>query len=237
MRKSKHRDELLKEIQRVGQTEGLNQAFTTFLEVSATSIAATMDPFNPEEREKRYREITAGMKPELLTAYARMLSLLYLAISEHQDDPCDILGDIYHELRLNNEWNGQFFTPDNVCRLMAQMTLPTSDLEGKEAPITVNEPTCGSGAMVIGAIWAMKMGHFDYSDKVIFVAQDLDIRCVWMTYLQLTLYRVPAVVIHSNTLTMEEYSRWHTPYLTVPMARVYNAAATNTPDKAARESA
>ena len=32
-----------------------------------------------------------------------------------------------------------------------------------------------------------------------------------MAYLQLSLYGIPAVIIHGNTLTDEEWSRWYTP--------------------------
>ena len=76
------------------------------------------------------------------------------------------------------------------------------------------EPTCGSGTMVIACIWEMKKRGFDYRNKSFFVAQDIDIRCVWMAYIQLTLYQIPAVVIHSNTLTMESWSYWYTPNAT-----------------------
>ena len=64
----------------------------------------------------------------------------------------------------------------------------------------INEPTCGSGTMVIGAVWAMKQKDFDFRHKSFFVAQDIDIRCVWMAYIQLSLYGIPAVVIHGDTL-------------------------------------
>lgn len=131
----------------------------------------------------------------------------------------DILGDIYHELRLNNEWNGQFFTPNHICRLMAQ--LANVDVpEDKEGPITINEPACGSGTMVIGAVWAMQRKGIDYRRKSFFVAQDIDIRCVWMAYIQLSLYGIPAVVIHGNTLTMETWSQWYTPCAAVPFADI-----------------
>ena len=63
------------------------------------------------------------MSPEELSAYARMLALLSLEIRKHRDDPCDILGSIYRRLNLNNEWNGQFFTPDHLCRLMAEVLI------------------------------------------------------------------------------------------------------------------
>ena len=32
-----------------------------------------------------------------------------------------------------------------------------------------------------------------------------------MTYLQLSLYGIPAVVIHGNTITQEQWSIWYTP--------------------------
>lgn len=155
VRKNQYRNELISEIKTLAQSNGLNTVFTTFLEITATSIAAQMDPQNAEEREKRYQEIASKMTPEMLSSYARMFALLTLVTRAHAEDPCDILGDIYHELRLNNEWNGQFFTPDHICRLMAQ--LANVDVpEDKEGPITINEPTCGSGTMVIGAVWAMQ---------------------------------------------------------------------------------
>lgn len=108
MKQKSTKDELVEEIRKLSSSEGLNTVFTTFLEITATSIAAQMDPANAAEREKRYQEIASKMKPETLSSYARMFALLYLATREYEDDPCDILGDIYHELRLNNEWNGQF---------------------------------------------------------------------------------------------------------------------------------
>ena len=69
---------------------------------------------------------------------------------------------------------------------------------------------------VIGAVWAMQRKGIDYRRKSFFVAQDIDIRCVWMAYIQLSLYGIPAVVIHGNTLTMETWSQWYTPCAAVP---------------------
>ena len=63
--------------------------------------------------------------------------------------------------------------------------------------------------MIYGAVWAMQKNGFDYQRKSLFVAQDIDIRCVWMTYIQCCLYRIPVAVIHGNTLTQEEWSYWY----------------------------
>ena len=62
----------------------------------------------------------------------------------------------------------------------------------------------------------MQKQKFDFQHKSFFVAQDIDIRCVWMAYIQLSLYGIPAVVIHGNTMNMEEWDRWYTPYAAVP---------------------
>ena len=94
--------------------------FTTFLEIAANSLAAQTDPENAEKREQRYQEMASTMTPELLSSYARMLALLFLTVREYRDDPCDILGGIYHELNLNNEWNGQYFTPILIMYVFLQ---------------------------------------------------------------------------------------------------------------------
>lgn len=204
---------LIEEIRQLGQKQGINTVFTTFLEITATCLSAETDPSTAKNRLARYQEIVDGMEPETVSAYARMSALLYLAVRENWDEPRDILGSVYHELNLNNAWNGQYFTPDDVCRMMALLTLGEDRLDSASQDLmTVNEPACGSGAMVIGSVWAMKKSGFDYRKKSLFYAQDIDIRCVWMAYIQLALYEVPAIVVHSNTLTMEEWSRWYTPH-------------------------
>lgn len=203
---------LIEEIRQLGQTLGVNTVFTTFLEITATCLSAETDPSTAKDRKARYQELIEGMEPETVNAYARMCALLYLAVRENWDEPRDILGAVYHELNLNNAWNGQYFTPDDVCRMMAMLTLGEDKLDSaNQELLTINEPACGSGAMVIGAVWAMKKSGTDYRQKSLFYAQDIDIRCVWMAHIQLVLYEIPAVVVHGNTLTLEEWSRWYTP--------------------------
>ena len=210
------KDELREAIRSLGTTMGLNNAFTKFLELTATALGAELDPVNAKVRDQQYEDAQKGLKPDELSEFARMTALMWLSVLEHQEEPIDILGDIYHSLRLNNEWNGQFFTPDDVARMMAMIVNPVLEQGDSQDYLTLNEPTCGSGTMVIASIWAMKKHAFDYRNKAFFVAQDIDIRCVWMAYIQLSLYGIPAVVIHGNTLTMETWSQWYTPCAAVP---------------------
>lgn len=217
-------EQLIEEIQTLGQTQGLNNVFTTFLEMLAVSLNAQVDPRYAEEREKRYQQMVSGMSQEMLSTYARMFALMYMAVKEHSEEPSDILGSIYHRLGLNNEWNGQFFTDDHICRMMAMFVDPVDELPD-EKPFTVNDPACGSGAMFLASAWAMKRKGIDYQKKCLFIGRDIDIRCVWMAYIQMFLNQIPGIVVHGNTITMEEWSEWVTPYALLSLSQDKNPSA------------
>lgn len=211
-------NELISEIQTLGQSQGLNTVFTTFLEISAVCLDAQFNLEHQEQQEAKYAAMTANMTPKELSSYAKMLALLYLEIRKYQDEPRDILGSVYHSLNLNSEWNGQFFTPDNLCRMMAELTgfISEEDLK-KKGYATIQDPACGSGAMFLAQVWAMKQRDMEFQTTHLFVGRDNDIRCVWMAYIQLCLYEIPAVVIHGDSITMEEWSTWQTPYAHLPI--------------------
>lgn len=218
-RRNQYVRDLISQMRRLADRYGMDTVFTTFLELSATSMAAQMDPEHREEREKQYCACAAKLDPATLKAYASMLATLTLAALQFKDDPHDILGVVFHELNMHNEWKGQFFTSEHICRFMAQITIDQADVAERERPITIAEPACGSGAMILGTVYALAQQKVDYTSETFFVAHDIDIRCVWMAYIQLTLYGVPAVVIHGNTLTNEEWSRWVTPYAAIPFRK------------------
>jgi type I restriction-modification system DNA methylase subunit len=126
----------------------------------------------------------------------------------------DIMGRTYHELELHNKWAGQYFTPYEICRMMAKMNLVDGGLQERierRGFITLQEPACGSGAMVIAFAQEMKDAGFNYQQQLHVTAMDIDAKCCHMAYLQLSLLHIPAVIIHGNTLSLEEYGRWYTP--------------------------
>lgn len=203
------KQQLIDLLRRQGAVDGLDNVFTTFLELTALSTSILFDPTTRSERRQRMEELQSRQTAEQLTEYTEMTRLIGLAVEAEMDTPCDILGSVFHELKLHNEWRGQFFTPDYICRLMAQLVNCSDSSQDLRI---FNEPTCGSGAMVLGAAYAMRQKGQD-TQNVLWIAQDIDIRCVWMAYIQLTLFKIPAVVIHGNSLTGEEWSRWYTPYI------------------------
>jgi hypothetical protein len=85
------------------------------------------------------------------------------------------------------------------------------DLIRKRGFIRANEAAAGSGAMVIALAREMLSQGVNYQQHLHVTAVDVDIRAVHMAYLQLSLLHVPAVIVHGNTLSSEEWSNWYTP--------------------------
>ena len=77
--------------------------------------------------------------------------------------------------------------------------------------VTVQEPCCGSGAMVVALADVMREEDINYQQHMHVTAIDIDSQCVHMAYLQLSLLHIPAVVIRGDTLRMEFSECWYTP--------------------------
>jgi hypothetical protein len=117
------------------------------------------------------------------------------------------------QLEIGNSRMGQFFTPHHICELMAAVTMSDEIAEkvARHGFVSVNEPASGSGATIIAMMLAMQAPGLNYQRHVHVTAVDLDPTAAMMAYVQLSLMHVPAIIVHGNTLTLEEYSRWYTP--------------------------
>ncbi|MCI4659619.1 N-6 DNA methylase [Cryobacterium zhongshanensis] len=187
----------------------ISQVFADFCELSALAIRNSVDHDGWDEREAQYLRVISGYTPEEADRFAHLLAKLSL---EFEDDFSDVLGKLYMSLDLGSDHLGQFFTPYEVSSMMAQMTIGnyTEKLEGQEF-ITVNEPTCGSGGMIVALAAALRGAGVNYQQSMHVVAQDIEATSVHMAYVQLSLLNVPAIVIHGNTLTLEQLDAWPTP--------------------------
>lgn len=206
-----HRKNLLKLFNSLAYRHSAWQVFTDFNEAAAISLSNAVDPAQREPREARYMQLIRRYSREELQTLPQMLAELTLAL---EDAPGDVLGQSFHELELHNKWAGQFFTPYDVCRLMAKMTLHGTDpaaAVSERGFVTAAEPAVGSGAMVIALAEEMRAIGLNYQQQLHVTATDVDIKCVHMAYTQFALLHIPAVVIHGNSLSTEVYGQWFTP--------------------------
>jgi len=210
-----YKDKIIKAIQNLGYRYSNGDVFSDFIELSALATANSVDKSQFDKREERYGEIIKGYSPDEQKLFPHMFADLVLALEYEltwSNKPVDILGQMFHELELHNKYKGQFFTPQHICDFMGKVVL--GDCQGalnEKGYISICEPTCGSGAMILGFACAMLDENLNYNTQLVVTATDIDLKCVHMCYLQLALYGIPAVVIHGNTITMEAWSYWFTP--------------------------
>lgn len=206
---NKHKQNLIKLIQQASYNHSTWQVFSDFVEMAALSISNTVDKTQYKEREQRYLEIIKTYDKKYSELFPKMFNELVQAL---EVEATDVLGEIFMELELGSKWKGQFFTPMSICRLTAEMSLVNvKELIEEKGFITLSEPTCGGGALIIAAAETIKNLELNYQETMLVTAIDLDIKAVHMCYLQLSLLGIPAIVLHGNTLSMEIYSQWKTP--------------------------
>ncbi len=185
------------------------EIYSSFLELAAISISNAVDWTQAPEREKTYLEIISRFNKREAEIFPKILAELVQALG---CELADCLGSIYNELEFSNKWTGQFFTPIDISKMMGAMVIHDAVEElNRKGYITVSEPTCGGGSTIIGLAQAMAEKGLNYQKQMVVTAVDIDIKSVAMTYLQLSLLGIPAVVIHGNSLTVKEYSHWYTP--------------------------
>ena len=127
-----------------------------------------------------------------------MFHLLAQALGEEIGD---VLGEIYMEAGMGSKYTGQFFTPFHLSELCARMNLTETIENYNGEVITLNEPSCGGGGMIIAAVKVLLDAGINPQECLRVVAQDLDWKGVYMCYLQLSLLGIRAVVVQGNTLS------------------------------------
>ena len=205
---------MIKTIEKLSYRHSTWQVFNDFLEISASAVSNRIDKTNFEIRENNVVEIFKRYDANEIDMFIDMYRKLVMELDKQTQlgELRDVLGELFHALNLHNRWRGQFFTPHTVANTMAEMTITDCDkIIKNKGYITVGEPACGSGVMILGVANSLKKQGFNYQKHMLVQATDIDLKCVHMAYIQFSLYGIPAVVIHGNTLTMEEWSRWYTP--------------------------
>lgn len=127
---------------------------------------------------------------------------LIYTITECSANFNDALGTIYEYIVITKGKSaalGQFFTPQHVTRLMAQIAY-RADLKGRRQ--NINDPCVGSGRTLL----AMGDIYGDDRWRHMFWATDVDVVSVKMSTINLWLNSMPAIIIHGNSL---ELSLWN----------------------------
>ena len=133
------------------------QIWNDFLYLTVAALANVFPVPEREEREKQYLLVIGRYTEEEQKIFPEMLEIITLALEDNPEQ--DFLGSLYHDLELQQEQKGQFFTPYDISRFMAEIQFAGQNMEKeleKKGYISVNDPACGAGAMLIAFANAAK---------------------------------------------------------------------------------
>lgn len=196
------------------------EVWQDFVTMYACAISNAVDKSHFDEREAMYLKRIQKYNKKEQELFPQLAAEVVLALEKNPEQ--DFLGKIFMELNLSNDSGGQFFTPYNVCRMMAEMTVGDVVMHVKKhGYITINDPACGAGATLIAAVHAtakpLSEAGFNWQNHVLVTAQDIDYIVAMMCYIQLSLLGAAAYIKIGNTFTepmgstdtLENY--WFTP--------------------------
>ena len=195
---------------------GRGQAFDDFLHVTVCSLATgLMEEEYLATVRKGYDRGDQGKRG--IDFFGQAFGLLVVLMEETRND---ILGDLFQGGITFGE-AGQFFTPPDLTELMAALTvvdggepaeqppgqplpaeqLPAEPVLADEPPADppseklVCDPCCGSGRMLLAAA--------KHQRGAVLVGQDVDLRCVRMTTINLAFRGLYGFVLWGNSLSGE----------------------------------
>jgi methylase of polypeptide subunit release factors len=175
------------------------RVFDAFTRLAACALAA-------QTREAEYLEEARRWERPELDLFAQALGALVLEMESRPFE--DILGGYYLDFALSSkgqQWNGEFHTPKMVGDLIARMMLGDLASLPADGPITVCEPACGAGAMILSLAQACPP---EARRRLRVTAIDINRTACDMAFINTTLWGVPTRVIHGNSLAMEYWAAW-----------------------------
>lgn len=207
----------------IDNSKRFQDVFSDFVSIMAISLSNVTTKYTDNElwklREEEYLRIMNRYSKESQNKLSQLFTDLIYLISEKPYQ--DFLGELYMEFCTSNHARGQVFTPYHIAELMAKISIDDIDFETKlkeKGYITVHDPCCGSGVMLIAFADVCRQHAINYQQKVLFIAQDIDLLVAKMCFIQLSLLGCPGIVFVGNSLTSD-----------IPMTDIWNENAWVTP--------
>lgn len=180
-------------LDRVAATTGSRgQVFEDWISMGVCALAGGTMEDEYLAIVQKYAAGEKGKRPvdQLAAAFGRLVSLM-------TETRADILGDLFQGAITYGE-RGQYFTPENLCDLMAQLTV--ADDVGAGAKVC--DCCCGSGRMLLAAA--------KINPHRLFIGQDVDLRRVKITAINLALNNLAGYTIWGNSLANERKLAYQT---------------------------
>jgi hypothetical protein len=208
---AEHRKRFIKVFESLAHHRERHDVLSDFLDLAVCTIRkGTLLPGPAADAlEDQYMAVVKRNAADDVRKMPELFALTALAV---HDGGCDFLGQVVGDLGLITGHIGQFFTPYDLSRMIAELTLDTVDeIIAEQGFVTVQEPACGAGGMIVAAADVLARKGFDIGQQLYVDATDISPMCFKMSYLQASLRGIPATIRRGNTLTLEMFDAAHTP--------------------------
>ena len=189
------------------------QTLSDFLAYCALLLSIRTDPVHTEQRSKSLERLKANYKKdEWESFYQGLVDLCRTFVSNIQVGRYeDLFAGPFTQVRATSQALKQDFTPVDVGKLIGAISVSSNLSLPEEGFFSLSDHACGSGTLLLAGAQRIADTGYNPAEQLVIQAADLDARCVHMTYLHLSLYGIPAVVVQGDTITLNEYDRWYTP--------------------------
>ena len=153
-----------------------------------------------------------GFKPDVATQenedYITLVSLWGEMVAEEMEkgNAFDLFGQLYEQmflLKSKASANGQFFTPDSLCRLMSDIIDPVNEeQDGKNGLIRVNDCACGSARTLIAHFMRKTHDNPALAGHYYYEAADIDLPTCKMAACNMMIHGMQGKVVCQDQLSL-----------------------------------
>ena len=192
------------------QTARYHKRAKVFEDLISCCVIALENRLNfSEVREQKYLRIIKSYTKEDASNFVHLLAHVAMGLEAGY---CDFLGEAFMQLELGDKYHGQFFTPWDISRMMAQIQLGDVQRQFQEKPfITLSEPACGAGCMILAFADVLNEEGYAAHNHLWVSATDVDPLAAGMAYIQLSLCGIAGEVVIGNSLMDERRRVLYTP--------------------------
>lgn len=169
----------------IGGNNNFADCFHNFLDLALSYFCNNMN-----ERKMALRK-RVEENEDFRKAYQEALE----AYGDCAEDYKDPMGDMFMD-KISHGQHGQFFTPEDLCTLSAEIVLGNDFYDG----MTINDPTSGSGRMLLKALQIAREVH---GKEPLLYANDISMTCAKMCLLNFLVNSVDGEVTCGDALKLD----------------------------------
>jgi type I restriction-modification system DNA methylase subunit len=193
--------DIIKGINEIAGQYSAYQVFNDWIQIMAISISNSLFIIHDKVWREREDLYINTMKKYSEKDQKKLQEMFFMLIETLEEGIDDVLGDVYMKGEMGSSVLGQFFTPFHISYLTARAGIDLGMVKESEEDIILNEPSCGGGGMIIATAKVLQEEGIDYQKRLIVIAQDLDWKGVYMSYVQLSLLGINAVCYQGDSLS------------------------------------